>query len=36
MSTEEATASEADPQITFKVKTSSDGNHEITMAETGS
>lgn len=29
---EEAGASE-DPQVTFKVKTSSDGNHTITMAE---
>jgi ubiquilin len=30
---DEAGANE-DPQITFKVKTSSDGNHVITMAET--
>jgi ubiquilin len=30
---DEAGTSE-DPQITFKVKTSSDGNHTITMAET--
>lgn len=33
MSTEDATV-EADPQISFKVKTSSDGMHSITMAET--
>lgn len=31
---EETTATESDPQITFKVKTSGDGNHTITMAET--
>jgi ubiquilin len=30
---EEATAGEADPQVTFKVKTSSDGLHTITIAE---
>ncbi len=34
MASEEAVSGEADPQITFKVKTSSDGNHSITMAET--
>lgn len=35
MSAEEAaTAAEGDPQITFKVKTSGDSNHTITMAET--
>jgi len=31
---EEETAPEGDPQITFKVKTSSDGLHTITIAET--
>jgi ubiquilin len=30
---EEAAAGEADPQITFKVKTSSEGLHTITIAE---
>src|ERR1700710_1605108 len=30
----EETATEGDPQITFKVKTSSDGLHSITIAET--
>jgi len=30
---DEAIASEGDPQITFKVKTSSDGLHTITIAE---
>jgi ubiquilin len=30
----EETPLNEDPQITFKVKTSSDGNHTITMAET--
>lgn len=34
MSDETPTAPEGDSQITFKVKTSSDGNHTITMAET--
>ncbi|KAF7954021.1 uncharacterized protein EAE97_001419 [Botrytis byssoidea] len=34
MSDETSTAPEGDSQITFKVKTSSDGNHTITMAET--
>ena len=33
MSDETPTAPEGDSQITFKVKTSSDGNHTITMAE---
>ncbi|KAJ8058138.1 hypothetical protein OCU04_012995 [Sclerotinia nivalis] len=36
MSDETSTAPETDSQITFKVKTSSDGNHTITMAETAS
>ncbi|ESZ91339.1 hypothetical protein SBOR_8280 [Sclerotinia borealis F-4128] len=36
MSDELPAAPEADSQITFKVKTSSDGNHTITMAETAS
>lgn len=36
MSEETSTAPETDSQITFKVKTSSDGNHTITMAETAS
>ena len=31
---EEATNTEVDPQVTFKVKTSSDGLHNITIAET--
>lgn len=31
---EEAPAGEADPQISFKVKTSSEGLHNITIAET--
>ena len=31
---EEAATGEADPQITFKVKTSSEGLHTITIAET--
>lgn len=33
MMAEETTATEADPQITFKVKTSSDGLHNITISE---
>ncbi|KAL3423476.1 deubiquitination-protection protein dph1 [Phlyctema vagabunda] len=32
--TEGTTAAESDPQVSFKVKTSADGNHNITMAET--
>lgn len=28
------TATPTDPQVSFKVKTSSDGNHSVTMAET--
>jgi len=32
--TSEETATSEDPQISFKVKTSSDGNHSITIAET--
>ncbi|QSZ29688.1 hypothetical protein DSL72_004205 [Monilinia vaccinii-corymbosi] len=36
MSDDTTTAPETDPQVTFKVKTSSDGNHTITMAETAS
>ncbi|KAG9237359.1 hypothetical protein BJ875DRAFT_481383 [Amylocarpus encephaloides] len=31
MASEETTAPESDPQLTFKVKTSSDGNHTINM-----
>ncbi|KAM3065412.1 hypothetical protein ACMFMG_011466 [Clarireedia jacksonii] len=31
---DEPTAAETDPQLTFKVKTSGEGNHTITMAET--
>jgi len=31
---DETTAAETDPQITFKVKTSGEANHTITMAET--
>lgn len=31
---EESTTAESDAQISFKVKTSADGNHSITMAET--
>lgn len=34
MASEDTTAPEADPTITFKVKTSAEGNHTITMAET--
>ena len=34
MSSEGITTTDGDPQITFKVKTSNDGNHSITMAET--
>jgi ubiquilin len=30
----DAAATSEDPQISFKVKTGSDGNHQITMAET--
>lgn len=36
MGSEDTTTSEIDPQITFKVKTSSDGLHTITMAEAAS
>ncbi|KAA8575423.1 hypothetical protein EYC84_004589 [Monilinia fructicola] len=36
MSDDTTTAPETDSQITFKVKTSSDGNHTITMPETAS
>jgi ubiquilin len=31
---EEITTTEGDPQVTFKVKTSSDGLHNVTIAET--
>jgi ubiquilin len=31
---DETTSTETDPQLTFKVKTSGDANHTITMAET--
>ncbi|RFU23693.1 hypothetical protein B7463_g12644, partial [Scytalidium lignicola] len=34
MASDETAPAEADPQVTFKVKTSNDGNHTITMAET--
>lgn len=34
MASEETTAGETDSQISFKIKTSGDGNHNITMAET--
>ncbi|KAF4635449.1 hypothetical protein G7Y89_g2647 [Cudoniella acicularis] len=33
MASEDTTAPETDPQISFKVKTSSDGNHTITMSQ---
>ena len=36
MSSEEATAAETDSQISFKVKTSGDGNHNITISTTAS
>lgn len=32
MASEDANVADADPQISFKVKTSSDGNHSITMS----
>lgn len=34
MASEDATVEGADPQLSFKVKTSSDGMHSITIAET--
>ncbi|RDL33186.1 Uncharacterized protein BP5553_08625 [Venustampulla echinocandica] len=36
MASEEANVADADPQISFKVKTSSDGNHSITMSASAS
>jgi ubiquilin len=36
MASEDATASEAESQVTFKIKTSGDGSHTITMSESAS